>query len=167
MAAADLQELYEYGYWANRKLLDAASTLTPEEFTQTVAGSYGSIRNTLVHAVSAEWGWLGRCGAQPDRGARLKPEDYPNLQSVVDLSNKVETIGNGFLPMLTDADLTRVVEFTFVPPEAYRMTVEQILRHGAVHSIHHRAQAALLCRMLGHAPGDFDAPFYYAGDVAR
>jgi len=166
MSVADLQELYAYGRWANHKLFDALSVLSAEEFTRNVAGSYGSIRNTLVHGLSAEWGWLGRCGALPDRGARLKSEDYSTLPSVIDLSRKVETIGQGFFSTLTDADLTRVVEFTFAPPDTYRMTVEQILRHGAVHSVHHRGQVALLCRMLGHAPGNFDAVFYYAGDVA-
>jgi uncharacterized damage-inducible protein DinB len=166
MAVQDLRELYAYGHWANGKLLDALSPLPAEEFTRDFAGSYGSIRNTLVHALSAEWGWLGRCGAQPDRGARLKYEDYPTCQSVIDLSRKVEQIGREFLPALTDADLSRVVEFTFAPPDSYRMTVEQVLRHGAIHSAHHRGQVSLLCRMLGHAPGNFDALFFYAGDVA-
>ena len=165
MPVPHLQELYVYGHWANRKLLDALSALSDEEFTREVAGSYGSIRNTLVHALSAEWGWLGRCGAQPDRGARLKPEDYPTLQSVGDLSRKIEAIARDFLPTLTDADLSRVIEFSFTPPETYRMTVEQILRHGAIHSAHHRGQVSLLCRMLGHMPGNFDAVFYYAGNV--
>lgn len=161
MAAKDLQDLYAYGYWANRKLLDALSALSDEEFSRDVAGSYGSIRNTLVHALSAEWGWLGRCGAQPDRGARLKSEGYPTLQSVMDLSRKVEAIGRDFLPTLRDADLARVIEFSFAPPDTYRMTVDQILRHGAIHSAHHRGQVSLLCRMLGHAPGNYDALFYY------
>ena len=156
MAVHDLQELYACGAWANRKLLDALSPLSEEEFT---------IRNTLVHALSAEWGWLGRCGAQPDRGARLKSEDYPTLQSVIDLSRKVEGMAQGFLPTLTEADLSRVIEFSFSPPDTYRSTVEQILRHGAIHSAHHRGQVSLLCRMLGHAPGNFDALFYYAGNI--
>jgi uncharacterized damage-inducible protein DinB len=165
MSVTDLQELHAYGHWANRKLLDALSALSDQEFTRNVAGSYGSIRNTFVHALSAEWGWLGRCGAQPDRGARLKSEDYPTLQSVVDLSRKVEKIAQEFLPTLTDADLGRILEFSFAPPDTYRMTVEQTLRHGAIHSAHHRGQVSLLCRMLGHAPGNIDAVFYYAGDV--
>src|SRR5258705_2038163 len=93
MSVADVQELYSYGNWANRKLLDALAALTDEEFSRTVGGSYGSIRNTLVHALSAEWGWLGRCGAQPDRGARLQSEDYPTIQSVVDLSRKARRLG--------------------------------------------------------------------------
>jgi uncharacterized damage-inducible protein DinB len=53
-----------------------------------------------------------------------------------------------------------------VPGQTYRMTIGQMLQHAAIHSIHHRGQAALLTRMLGHAPGNFDALFFYAGDVA-
>jgi uncharacterized damage-inducible protein DinB len=32
--------------------------LTPEQFTEQVSGSYGSVRNTLVHIMSTEWGWV-------------------------------------------------------------------------------------------------------------
>ncbi len=64
MAVTDLKTLFEYGNWANRKLFQVMSQLTPEQFTQAVAGSYGSIRNTMVHIMSAEWGWLDRCGGQ-------------------------------------------------------------------------------------------------------
>jgi uncharacterized damage-inducible protein DinB len=54
MTVADLRNTYEYCYWANRKLLEVVSQLTTEEFTRPVAGSLGSIRNTLVHVMSAE-----------------------------------------------------------------------------------------------------------------
>ena len=36
-------------------MVGAMQTLTPEEFTRSVAGSYESIRNTLVHVLSAEY----------------------------------------------------------------------------------------------------------------
>jgi uncharacterized damage-inducible protein DinB len=58
MTVKDLENLYDYGYWANRKLFQVISQLTSEQFTQPVTGSYGSIRNTMVHALSAEWGWI-------------------------------------------------------------------------------------------------------------
>ena len=79
MTVDDLQRLYDYGYWANRKLLAVACELTPEEFTRTVAGSYGSVRNTLVHVLSAEWGWLDRCGGH-GRGPALQADDYTNVE---------------------------------------------------------------------------------------
>jgi uncharacterized damage-inducible protein DinB len=161
----DVLELYEYGRFANRKLLDAASTMSPEEFTRSVGGSYGSVRTTFVHLLGAEWGWIARCGG-PARGDRLKPEDYPTFASMVALADQVEGFERAFLPTLSDLDLMRIVEFSFVPGTTYRMTVGQMLQHAAIHSIHHRGQAALLTRMLGHTPGNFDALFYYAGDVA-
>src|SRR5207344_189836 len=49
MTVKDLEGLYDYNYWANGRLLQVVSRLTPEEFTRQVAGSYGSVRNTLVH----------------------------------------------------------------------------------------------------------------------
>jgi len=52
MRVSDLARLFEYNYWANRKLFEVVAELTPEQFTQSVAGSYGSIRNTLVHVLS-------------------------------------------------------------------------------------------------------------------
>ena len=72
MHVAELARLYDYGYWANGRLFPVIAQLTEEQFTQDVAGSYGSIRNTLVHVMSAEWGWLDRCG---DR--RAAPSSTP------------------------------------------------------------------------------------------
>jgi uncharacterized damage-inducible protein DinB len=85
----DLRTLFDYGWWANGRLLPVVARLTPEEFTRDVTGGHGSIRNTLVHAMSAEWGWLDRCGGAP-RGAPLKPPDFPTLESIERTWKKVE-----------------------------------------------------------------------------
>jgi uncharacterized damage-inducible protein DinB len=45
MIVEDLEVLYDYGYWANKKLFQLISQPTPERFARPVAGSYGSIRN--------------------------------------------------------------------------------------------------------------------------
>jgi len=60
-----------------------------EEFARTVAGSFGSIRNTLVHVMSAEWGWLERCGGAA-RGPALKADDYPTFESVAETWSAVD-----------------------------------------------------------------------------
>lgn len=156
-----LENLYDYGYWANRKLFDVIAQLTPEQFTQTVAGSYGSIRNTMVHVLSAEAGWLDRCGG-PKRGPRLNPEDFPTVKSVIQAWNKVETNVNGFLAKLKDEDLLRNVEFSFGPSEEYSMQLGELMHHAAIHGVHHRGQIALLMRLLGRVPGNFDILLYYA-----
>ena len=163
MTVKDLERLYDYGYWSNKKLFHAISQLTPEEFTRSVAGSYGSIRNTMVHVLSAEWGWLDRCGG-PERGARLNPEDYPTVQALSEVWNKVEGYMRGFLSKLKDEDLARDVEFAIGDSAKHSMLLEELMLHAANHGIHHRGQVALLLRVLGHSPGNFDILFYYGDE---
>jgi uncharacterized damage-inducible protein DinB len=162
MNVSDLERLYDYHYWATSKLLGVAGQLTPDEFTQPVAGSYRSVRNTLVHILSAEWGWLDRCGG-PRRGERLKAENFPTLESVVETWNRVEVSMRTFLSNLTELDLAREVEFSFGGPK-HSLPVADLLQHTANHGVHHRGQVALMLRELGHVPGDFDY-LYFASKV--
>lgn len=161
MTVVDLQRLYDYGYWANARLFRVISELTPEQFTRAVAGSHGSIRNTLVHALSAEWGWLSRCGG-PERGPALEPGDYPTLPALADAWARVEGHVRGFLSRLGDEDLARRVELTTPRGEQRSMALGELLQHGANHGVHHRGQVALLLRLLGRAPGNVDLLLYDA-----
>ena len=106
----DLTGLYDYSYWANRKIFDVLSHLSPDEFTRQVAGSYGSARNTMVHIMSAEWGWLDRCGGM-QRGPALVATDYPTAASVIDRWRQVEVNVRSFLASLRDEDLDQLREF--------------------------------------------------------
>ena len=159
MTVRDLQRLFAYGHWANARVFAVVSQLTPEEFTRQIAGSYGSIRNTLVHALSAEWGWLDRCGGAA-RGAQLKAEDYPTVESIVDRWRQVEGCVRDFLAGLSDRDLERTVQFKLGSGEAQAMKLGHLMQHAALHGVHHRGQVALLLRMLGKAPGNFDLLFF-------
>ena len=161
MTVKDLQTLYDYNYWANGKLFELLSQLSAEEFVKPVAGSFGSIRNTLVHIMSAEGGCMERCGG-PKRGAPLKPEEFPTLESVTTYWAAQETKLRAFLSGLNDAELSRRFEFT-VPIFSFSrvMSVGAVLHHAAIHSVHHRGQVMLLFRALGYKPADVDMLFYY------
>lgn len=161
MTVKDLQTLYDYGYWANAKLFDVIATLPPEAFTQTVAGSYGSLRNTLVHMLSAEWGWLSRCGGL-ERPKRLRADDYATLDALMTTWLEVENHVRAFLATLTDDDLHRPVTYPGRKRTERSMPLGELLHHTANHGVHHRSQIALLIRMLGHTPGNVDILFYYA-----
>jgi uncharacterized damage-inducible protein DinB len=161
MTMKDLEVIYDYSYWANRKLLHVISQLTAEQFTRSVGGSYGSIRNTMVHVLSAEWGWLSRCGG-PDRGPALNPADYPHVESLIETWSKVEVYVREFLSQLKDEDLARNVEYMVDRAEKRSMPLGELMQHAANHGVHHRGQVALLLRLLGYVPGNFDILFYYA-----
>lgn len=161
MTVEGITTLFDYGYWANAGLRDVVSRLTTEQFTAHVAGSYGSIRNTMVHMLSAEWGWLERCGGA-GRGPALNAQDYPAAAALFDRWHYVEAHVREFLSTLHDEDLARRVEFAIGSGARQSMALGQLLHHAAIHGVHHRGQVALLLRALGHVPGNFDLLIYYA-----
>ena len=161
MTVEDLKTLFDYSCWANAGLRDVLSQVTTEQFTQPVAGSYGSIRNTMVHMLSAEWGWLERCGGAA-RGPALNAQDYPTVTALFDLWRQVEARVREFLSTLQDDDLGRGVEFAIGSGPRQAMALRHLLHHAAVHAVHHRGQVAFLLRTLGHVPGNFDMLLYYA-----
>jgi uncharacterized damage-inducible protein DinB len=154
----ELQRMFGYHYWATHKLLSVVDTLTLDEYAREVAGSYGSVRNTLVHTLSAEWGWLERCGG-PARGEKLSPEKYPTPASLITEWAKVEVMVQEFLGRTSEADLNAVAEFS-IGDRKFRQERGQLLRHAFVHAMHHRGQVSLLIRALGKTPGNFDLLFY-------
>jgi len=162
MTAHDLEVLFDYSYWANHRLFRVIATLTPEEFTRHVAGSYGSIRNTLAHALSTEWGWLERCGGGPERGGRLDPARYPAAEALMDDWSRVEAGMRRFLSGLKDEDVARPIEYPGSGGATRSMPLGELMHHAANHAVHYRGQTAILLRELGHAPGDFDLLFYYS-----
>jgi uncharacterized damage-inducible protein DinB len=161
MTVVDVLRSFDYGYWANRRLLPTVSELTPEEFTRPVAGCPRSIRDILVHAMSAEWGWVERCGGPP-RGAALKPEDYPTAEPLAATWGIVEGHVRGFVSRLSEQDLAREVEFTIPRGEKRSLALGQLLQHAANHTVHHRAQVSLLLSLLGRTPDGIDMLLYDA-----
>lgn len=159
MRVQDLERLFDYSYWANGKLLAAMAPVTEAQFVAPVAGSYASIRNTLVHIMSAEWGWLERSGGHT-RGAALKADQYPTIESVTNAWTDVERHMRAFLIELSDEDLARRKTFTLDVGPPQEMPLGEMLHHAVIHGVHHRGQVALLLRELGREPGNFDFILY-------
>jgi len=160
MLVRDLLLRFDYGYWANRKLFAVLPQLTREQFTQPLADDHGSIRNTLVHMLSAEWAWIGRCGGK-DRGPALDPNNYPSPAAVIEGWKQQEARVHELLSTLSDADLARPIEFSLGSGPKQSMPLGELLEHAANHGVHHRGQVSLLLRLRGYAPEDFDLLFYF------
>ena len=72
--------MVDYHYWARDRLLDACVPLTSDQFTRDLSSSYPSVRDTLVHLYSADWGWHLLWQGQ-------SPTDFPAADSFPDLAS--------------------------------------------------------------------------------
>jgi len=79
MNLEDFCLLYEYNSWANRRSLDACSTLTDEQFTRDIGSSFRSVRDTLSHICEVEWLWLERWHGRSANS--LRPSSPPLARS--------------------------------------------------------------------------------------
>jgi uncharacterized damage-inducible protein DinB len=151
--ASDIRALYDYNRWANRRLLEAAATLTPAQFTQDRGSSFGSVRDTLAHIYASDAVWLARWkGASPS--AYPEAAGFPSIAVLAVAWEQLEQARGEFLANLTDAALDEVVSYTNVQRERWRYPRRQMMQHVVNHSTYHRGQVVTLLRQHGvPAPG--------------
>jgi uncharacterized damage-inducible protein DinB len=148
MNKRDIEYLYEYNRWANARILDAVSKITPEQFARDLQSSHRSVRDTLAHILAAEWIWLERWkGTSP--GALLNPTDFPTIESLGTRWAEVEADYAEFINGLTDEVLGEVISYRNTRGEEWAYPLGNMLQHVMNHSTYHRGQVTTLLRQLG------------------
>ena len=151
MNLAELRTLLDYHYWARDRLLQAVEQLTPEQFTQDIRSSFGSVRDTLVHIYSAEWIWYSRWqGESP--AAMLAPETFQNPASVRSAWNEHEAKVRGFLNSLGEQRINDVMQYRTTEGEPKASIFWHMLQHVVNHPSYHRGQVTTMLRQLGASP---------------
>ncbi len=156
MHANDLRILHDYNYWANARVLGAAALVGQDQLIAPAGVGHGSLRGTLVHILSAEWGWRQRCQEGVSPGVMLSERDLPTLAAIQDLWRAEEHAMRTFLAGLDDADMARSVAYTTTRGVPYENTLWHLLAHVVNHGTQHRAEAAVLLTGYGRSPGDLD-----------
>lgn len=158
MTKNDVELLYEYDRWANHRVLQACSTLTAEEFTGDLGGSFSSVRDTLLHIFAGEWGWIQYWKeASPDstfvadlmsrRKVLFDPSVFPDLAAIRQKWTEIEREQIEFIRSLTDEGFERNL-----PVRGKQVKLIHLMQHVANHSTYHRGQIALMMRQLKAVP---------------
>jgi uncharacterized damage-inducible protein DinB len=151
MNVQDSRNLINFHYWARNRMLDAVEPLSLEQFTRELGGSFGSVRDTVVHTLSAECVWLLRWKAENPPGM-LAPDRYLDLASVRRAWADNEEKLRQFFEPLDEAGLQKVMPYkTFAGLES-ASPLWQMLQHVVNHASYHRGQVTTLLRQLGAAP---------------
>ncbi len=154
----DIRLLYEYDGWANNRVLQVVSALSDEQFTRDLGGSFCSVRDTLVHIIGGDWGWLAYWKEPtPDaafvadlrkrREALFHPEAFPNAAAVQRKWAEVEREQAEFVYGVTNESLGRML-----PLRKTQVSLAHLMQHLANHFTYHRGQVAVMMRQLGAEP---------------
>jgi uncharacterized damage-inducible protein DinB len=162
MNREDIQLLYEYDRWANKRVLQAASALSADAFTRDLGGSFCSVRHTLVHIIGGEWIWLAYWRKPPQspaeltdlktrRDALFNPKAFPSVAEVRSKWSEIEKEQTDFVDQVTDELLEKMLPF-----RTTQVRLAHLMQHVANHSTYHRGQVALMMRQLASEPAATD-----------
>jgi uncharacterized damage-inducible protein DinB len=160
MTPHELHLLFTYNDWANKRAIQAASALAPEQFTKPLGNSFSSVRDTLAHLYGAETIWLQRF-----QGG--SPSAFPDLTQINDIAsleakwNPVAANLLNFVTNLTQQDIDRVIEYKTINFGVYSNPMWQSLQHVANHGTYHRGQVTTMLRQLGAQPVLTDLMHFY------
>ena len=152
MRKSEILTLFDYMYWVNYRLLDAAERLAPGEFTAPTTVTTRDLRATLVHELDVEWSWrLNLQGRLAEDEADLSPSDYPDVVSLRDHWRRDEAEMRAWLDGLTDEQLAAEVRSGLSQDSR---PLWQYLMHIVVHAVQQQADAATLLSLAGRSPGE-------------
>lgn len=137
------RSLVAYTVWANDKVLDAASRLSPSEFAD--------VRDNLTHLLGTQQFWYARWTGEAFQERAY--ETLPQLQAAYQESHRELTT---IAAALTDESWQRReawwTEWGYQHELEIGRTITQVVMHG----VQHRSEVAVVISSVGQSPGDLD-----------
>ncbi len=156
MNADAFRHFYDYHFAENRKIWDRyVIPLSAEQFTRNVGYSYQSVRDQIVHLMSADDTWFSALRGE-EIPEPLNPADFDGQESIRVRWDGIEQKMCDYLANLRD-------DMLFDKPlygEDKDLILWQVLLHVANHGTDHRAQILRYLNDLGAKTESQDYIFY-------
>jgi uncharacterized damage-inducible protein DinB len=155
----------DYSAWATRLVLDACSSLTPDQLDSELGASHSSLLRTFRHIHDGERVWLRRLIEVDNE--RLPPGPAPE-HSFEFIVQSWPELWRGYREWIEAVSADELMEeiSTLLPSTVLAGGAElrvprwQIVLHAVNHSTFHRGQIITMLRALGATPPATDLTFY-------
>jgi uncharacterized damage-inducible protein DinB len=144
-----LVALFQHNAWANLKMLDFCAGLSDEQLGATAVGTYGSIRDTLLHLVRAEVRYVEHVNGKLTQNPPPK-DQFPSFEV---LRDAVRWAGDELLQSALSARADTIVTQR-QPKVIEKYKLADLMIQAVSHSIEHRTQVSAIVTQLGLEPPD-------------
>ena len=149
-----LPDFFKYNLWANLRLLNACTQLSDAQLDATTKGTFGSVRETLIHMFAAEEGYVraltGKIPTPP-------LEDLTHFPDFDELRRRAERSGKELITVAKQGELSQIL---YLDGGSYKAPVIVVLIQTVNHAIDHRSQIATLLSQQDVMPPDLDGWSY-------
>lgn len=149
-----LPDFFKYNLWANLHLLDACAKLSDAQLDATMIGTFGSVRETLMHLFAAEEGYVRSfTGTTPTPALK----EFTTFAGFDELRRRAEISGNELMTIAEQRDLSQVF---YLDGGTYEAPAIVVVIQAINHSIDHRSQISTLMSQQGIEPPELDSWAY-------
>lgn len=152
-----LIELCHHNVWANQRLFDACAGLSDAHLDATLIGTFGSIRDTLMHLAGAQARIAAALSGAAPVSVNRDGDPFPGLAA---LRDDAHTSGEALAGLAARAQAGATVTTTW-RGEAYTLPVWMLLAQAITHATEHRTQVAAILTQQGIEPPGMDVWTYH------
>jgi len=152
----DILTLFEYNYWANRRVLNAANGVELWQFIAPSRLSHGSLHGALVHTLGAEVVWRLRCKEGISPSTLLAEDEFPTPDALRKRWDQEEIAMRSYLASLTSDSLGQPMKYRNTKGVWFESLLWHVLAHVVNHGTQFRCEAGIALTEYGRSPGDLD-----------
>lgn len=161
MLKQHILDMYDFTCWGRDRMLDTAKPLTAEQFDQETRFPIHTVKETLVHTLSAEYAYRMRCQGQTYKG--MDKKDFADLAAVRARWAQEEKEMRSYLAGIDEASLAGIVRYKVSSGDEFERTRLALLTQLCFHGMQHRAEIAQMLTEFGHSPGNIDYTVFKYG----
>ncbi len=150
-----LPDFFTYSLWANLRLLDACAHLSDAQLDATTKGTFGSVRETLMHLFAAEEGYVRALTGKIPTPRLADLMHFPDFD---ELRRRAERSGKELIMVAEQGELSQIL---YLDGGSYEAPVIVVLIQAVNHAIDHRSQIATLLSQQDVMPPDLDGWSYH------
>ena len=147
-----LAEFFRHNRWANLRLLNVCADLSAAQWEASAPGTYGSVRDTLVHLLAAEQRYVRLLAGVEPPVLVSEREPSPGIEQ---LRASAAWSGDVLVQVAAETEANRVLRGEY-RGEQYAMPVAVPLIQAINHATEHRAHIVSILSQHGVEPPAID-----------
>ncbi|MDQ7833626.1 MAG: DinB family protein [Desulfovibrionaceae bacterium] len=149
-----------YNAWANARLFEHLSELSPEDWAAPRPVNFGSLAGIANHVLLADMAWLSRFTGSGDGPPAIDTIPYPGFADLFTARQAEDARITAFAKELDPARLTGILHYQALDGRPMALPMAVMVAHFFNHQTHHRGQMHALCGACGVRPRDIDLVFF-------
>ncbi|MCB1384383.1 MAG: damage-inducible protein DinB [Nitratireductor sp.] len=166
--SAQTRLLAAYNAWANRRLYDAASLLSEEEYRRDCGAFFRSMQGTLNHVLVGDRVWMKRFTGEGDHPKTLDAVLFDHFDDLRAAREAEDARILCWADTLDAGQLDGSFTFTMITlPDRVTQKLAPCVSHFFNHQTHHRGQAHTILSILGKEPPPLDLIYFTRTDAGK